>query len=113
MEQPIKIVRGTTKKFNIQMPNDSDGGAFALLAGEKIVFGVKALTDDSPLFTAEATAETDGSFAVKITPGDTADLEPGRYFYDVGLQSGDDFYNVIPLSTFDIVPNVTKQEGTA
>lgn len=33
-----------------------------------------------------------------------------RYCYDVGMQSGDDYYNVIPCSDFIVAHAVTKRE---
>lgn len=106
MAQPIKIVRGTTNTFSIDV-TDADGNPYTLGSGEKLVFGVVELGGTAPLFTREATADDTGGYVVTITPADTAQLRPDRYFYDVGLQSGGNFYNVVEYSPIDIIPNAT------
>ncbi len=38
-------------------------------------------------------------------------MPAGRHVYDVGLQSGSDYYTVIEPSEFELVANVTAKEG--
>lgn len=38
MKQDIEIIRGTTNTFNIEV-KDTDGAAYTLASGEKLVFG--------------------------------------------------------------------------
>jgi hypothetical protein len=109
MAQKIEIVRGTTNTFNIAV-RDADGREYALADGEKIVFGIKRNLDDPEAIVVKtATAGTDGVYAVTIVPSDTADLDPGRYHYDVGLQSGENYFNVIEHNPFIIQANVTRR----
>ena len=50
------------------------------------------------------------SIFLELSPQDTIDLIPGRYYYDVGLQRGDDvFYNIVEQSEFLLIPNVTRR----
>ena len=58
--------------------------------------------------TASYDAET-GEYVFEFTPEDTEDLIPDRYCYDIGLQNGDDFYIVVPMTNFDILPASTQR----
>lgn len=110
MVNKVKIVRGTTNVLNITI-NDETGAVYTLADGEKIVFGVKCDHDDAEftlLKTASFVAD-EGVYAVTLTPEDTADLTCGDYVYDVALQSGGNFFNVIEPSPFIIEPNVTTR----
>lgn len=114
MVQCIDIVRGTTLPMALEV-TDANGTAYTLASGEKILFGVKKkATDEAAVFIKEAAAaDTDGQYTITIDPEDTMDLEPGRYCYDVGLESGGDYYNIIEPSGFNILPNVTKRGDSA
>jgi hypothetical protein len=51
-----------------------------------------------------------GNIFFELSPEDTIGLFPGRYYYDVGLQRGEDvFYNIVEQSEFLLMPNVTKR----
>lgn len=106
--QPIEIIRGTSNTYNIT-PTDADGNPYTLAVGEKLLFGVKQSTaDKEPLFVKVITSGTDGVYPVELEPGDTAELACGRFVYDVGLESGTKFFNIIKPSPFVIQPSVTK-----
>lgn len=111
MKQDIEIVRGTTNSFGILIA-DTDGSIFTLGDDQTLVFAVKKQPkDEERVLVKKITTMVDSSgvYLLELFPADTAELEPGRYVYDVGLQDGsDDFYNVIKTSAFDILPNVTQ-----
>lgn len=103
----LEIVRGTTNTFQIEVV-DVSGTAYNLAANERIIFGVKKNAEDDELIfqqTAEIIGE--GLFTVKIAPEKTECLKCGKYSYDVGLESGEEYFNVIEPSTLVILPNVT------
>lgn len=108
-KQPIEIVRGTTNGFVIAV-TDEDGEAYELQSGEFIRFGVKQQpTDTTYIFTKTITeADSDGNYVFFITPTDTISLTFGSYWYDIGLQSSTDYFNIIPASPFEVTYNVTK-----
>lgn len=109
MVQGIEIVRGTTVPIELEVTVDATGELYTAAAGEKILFGVKKEpTDAVPIFCRlmAATGET-GIYSVTLTPENTKGLAPGRYYYDVGLESGGEFYNIIEPSPFMILPNIT------
>lgn len=109
MEQMIEIIRGTTNTFEITV-TDGNGSAYALGSNEKIVFGIKRSPSDSALLIVKvAQSAGDGRFRVTVTPGDTDGLPFGRYYYDVGLDDGTNFYNIIPASQFFLRENITSR----
>jgi hypothetical protein len=108
MTQTIEIVRGTSNTFPITV-TDADGTPYTLEAGEKLLFGVKKQPSDKDYLVLKTiTATTNGEYVAKLLPNDTSGMEYGRYVYDVGLESGENFYNVIEASPFVVQPNVTK-----
>lgn len=110
MKQKIEIVRGTTNTFQI-LVYDATGKPYNLGSNEKVVFGIKRNPDveEMPLITKTAEIYGDGIFTVKLCPEDTAEMKCGAYFYDVGLDNGTDFFNVIEPSPFKINANVTHR----
>lgn len=108
MKQDIQMIRGTTKVFNISV-TDANGSPYILGSGEFLLFGVKAKPEDSGYVVLKAVSSgSDGVYTVNLAPDDTNNLPYNRYVYDVGLQSGNDYHNIIPTSGFAILPNVTK-----
>lgn len=107
----LSIVRGTTNTFNILI-KDPDGNPYFLGDGEVLRFGIKRSPENQHIdVEKEVTSEAlrNGVYPVKLSPEDTKDLSCCKYCYDVGLQSGDDYYMVIPCSTLEITSNVTKK----
>lgn len=109
MKQPIEIVRGTTNVFQINL-TDANGAPYNLGSNEKIVFGIKKNPEAAELLLVK-TAEIlyEGMYSVKLCPEDTAALHCTKYSYDVGLDTGTDFFNIIEPSPFNIVANVTAR----
>jgi hypothetical protein len=112
MKQPLAIVRGTTKTMTIRVTAE-DGSVYTLGSGEILRFGVKKHPGDTAyLFSKDMSSSSlaDGVYSFIINPGDTENLDFGCYYYDVGLQSGSEYFNVIPCSDFRVEYNVTKRE---
>lgn len=112
MKQPLAIVRGTTKTMTISVTAE-DGSVYTLEEGEILRFGVKKYPGDTAyLFSKDMSSSSlaDGVYTFKIDPADTEDLDFGCYYYDVGLQHGSEYFNVIPCSDFRVEYNVTKRE---
>ena len=107
--QDIEIVRGTTNTFGITL-TDAEGKFFTLESGQVLVFALKKRPKDvERVLVKKVTNRVEGVYYLEITPEDTADLETGKYFYDVGMQQGSDvFYNIIESSVFDIKPNISE-----
>lgn len=116
MKQPLTIIRGTTQVINISV-NNEDGTPYTLTGGEILRFGVKKKPEDSDdllVVKKELTAANldDGVYVLTLLPVDTKALPFGSYYYDVGLQSGNNYYNVIECSEFILAYNITLPEVT-
>ena len=108
MANNITIIRGTSNTFDIPI-TDANNNPYVLQDGEFIIFGLKKKPKDTECVLTKTIEEaTDGAYILKLMPTDTLELECGKYSYDVGIQSGDDFYNVIEPSDFTIQANITK-----
>lgn len=108
MGQGIAIVRGTTNAFGVTV-KDSGGNVVTLDEGQVLVFGIKKNPKDAERLLVKKLSGSDGEYVLELTPADTKDIEPGKYFYDVGLQQGESiFYNVIESSLLEIKPNITE-----
>lgn len=116
MIQPISIVRGTTQMVNIDLV-DAGGNPYSLGADEVLRFGVKRCPEDEEyLLVKELTSEhqsEDGTYVLTLEPADTGRMKFGRYYYDVGMQSGEQYYNVIECSNFHIRYNITAYVRSA
>lgn len=111
--QNIEMVRGTTHMLAIILTYE-DGTLYTLASGEVLRFGVKQTHNSTEyLIEKELTASdlSGDEYVLTLRPEDTESLRCGRYCYDIGLESGADYYNVIPCSDFLLQHNVTSREG--
>ena len=104
-DENIRLVRGDTLSFNIVMYGDIqelDGVYFTVKKDytEEAIFQ-KSLSDG--ISEAE-----EGIYAVRVAPEDTADMEVGRYYYDLQIESGDDVMTVL-RGIFEIVFDITTE----
>ena len=109
--QAIRIVRGTTMSINVTIKDES-GNVITLGEGEVLRFAVKKEANDTtyviPPKDIDSTAQVGDGYVFMLEPSDTATLPFGRYYYDIGLQSGTDYYMVVDCSWFDVASNITK-----
>lgn len=111
--QNFEMVRGTTHAVAITL-TDGSGAVYTLAEGEVLRFGVKQTHNSSDyLIEKELTAADlyEGAYLLTLRPADTASLPCGRYCYDIGLESGADFFNIVPCSDFVLLHNITCKEG--
>lgn len=109
MAQRIEIVRGTTNTFHINIV-DANGAPYNLGSGEKVVFGIKRKPEhEEVIFAKVGEILYEGLYKVVINPEDTENLPSGNYYYDVAIESGEAFFNVIEPSPFNIVANITSR----
>lgn len=108
MEQKIKIVKGTTNVFTVSITN-IDGLPYVPTGSEVLLFGLKQKpTQNEAILTKVIPTNENGDYVLTIVPADTWDLECGTYYYDIGLKIGVDFFNIVQISPFIIIPNVTE-----
>ena len=108
-ENRLEIVRGTTNAFGISVKN-AEGEKLVLESEQSLVFGLKRHEfDQDRVLVKKFSGSTDSGYYLELKPEDTADLQPGQYYYDIGLQQGASvFYNVVELSPFLIKANATR-----
>lgn len=110
MRQDISVVRGTNNVFGLVVTN-ADGSPFKIADNQVLVFGVKKDCNNAKCILLKKILHTveEGTYYLEIVPSDTCELDTGRYFYDVGLQEGENtYFSVIETSVFEIKPNVTE-----
>ena len=107
---PIEIIRGTTNPFGIELIEKESGQHYELEEGQSLIFGVKMNEhDEYPVITKKITRVVDGSYYLELTPNDTKFLEPGHYYYDIGLKISDSaYFNIVEPSPFVIKANITS-----
>jgi hypothetical protein len=108
MSKDINMIRGTSRTFKISV-TDAAGNPYAMKNGEKVIFGVKKQASDEELLICKVVTKcVDGVCEVELDPEDTAELAVGQYRYDVGLESGEDYYIIVEPSNLTIAANITK-----
>lgn len=102
--QNLTIVRGDTFSFGIEIEGlnqDLDSAYFTCKAN---------YTDDINVFQKSLgngiTRSDTGRYVVRIAPEDTAELEPGKYFYDFVIGANGDIFTVL-IGMLDLIHNVT------
>lgn len=110
-QQAITMIRGTSAAFGVAV-TDEGGNAYTLQSGETLRFGIKTTPTDANYIIVKdfSTQDSEGNYVFSLDPADTENLSFGAYWYDIGLQSGGDYWNVIPASAFNLAYNVTSAE---
>lgn len=106
----LSMIRGTTKNIVVSVI-DEKGNAATLNAEDTIVFGVKeeyGMYEYAIRKTAYGSEAVDGQITFTINPIDTIGLDVGRYYYDVGLKSGDKFTMLVSMNVFELTANITS-----
>lgn len=93
----------------------ANGETYQMAEGETLRFGMKRTTGVpvcclQKSVTAEAYSATLGGYVITLRPEDTAELPAGPYFYDVGLQIGEEYFPVVETAHINLTPNVTEKE---
>lgn len=105
----LVIPRGTTFRAVIPLFYD-DGSAYTYTSGDVMRFGVKPCDLSGELLISKTLSyDTDeGGFVLELAPADTAELDIGTYLYDIGLESGSDYFIPIECDEFIIGRAVTQ-----
>ena len=106
----IRLTRGDTARFEVDIINQVDGKPYTLQEGDVLTLTVR-LTPSTAEISAQRVAEP-GTTSIYIRPEDTANLGVGQYVYDIQLTTAaGDIYTVIgpPQGgcNFVLLPEVT------
>lgn len=112
--QNIRLTRGDTAFFAVDIVREmSDGSteAYELAEGDRITFSAKRPGAPGVILQITQT----GDSVIRLRPEDTKHLPPGRYMYDVQLDTAaGEVYTVIgpdgthAVPEFEILPEVTE-----
>lgn len=104
-EQNIALVRGDTLCFNIVMYGE-------IQSLDAVYFTVKKTINGENVFQKSIGDGVDliseGIYAVRVAPEDTAELEIGQYYYDCEIQDGSDRYT-LTRGIFDLLYDITTE----
>lgn len=99
----ISHVRGTT----IQIPVEAvfeDGTEYTFDPTDIVVFAMHKDGSTTRALTKIARPDA-GIVLIEIAALDTINLDPGIYIYEISVQSGTDFFNIIPPSVYELLEN--------
>ena len=102
----IELTRGDTARLTVDLTDDEDQ-EYIMRSTDTLTMTVKTSVKDSePCFQKTST----GNNMIHIKPEDTAELDYGKYVYDVELHTEDgDVYTVIEKSEFKLRDEVTTK----
>ena len=98
----IHLTQGDSAYLNVEITND-DGTPYAIKEGDSLTITVKA-TNGTKIFSKTVQAYE----SIIIQPNDTSDAGVGRYKYDIQLNTENQVYTIIPVSSFFIEEGVTE-----
>ena len=98
----IHLTQGDSAYLNVEITND-DGTPYAIKEGDSLTITVKA-TNGTKIFSKTVQAYE----SIIIEPKDTADVGVGRYKYDIQLDTENQVYTIIPVSSFFIEEGITE-----
>ena len=110
--QTLSIVRGTTMSIIIAI-DQVNGEEYTMANDDTLRFCVKRNASDSDyVINKEITnaSSKDGGYELVLSPEDTENLDVGRYYYDVGLQIGGEYFMIIETSIFNVTQNISARE---
>lgn len=108
MKNDLEILAGTTVALTVSVKN-ATGAPRESEEGERVYFGIKSHLGEEELLLVKEAEPTEkiGEYSVAIAPTDTAEMEQGRYVYDVTLHSGENVYSVVPPSSIYVLRGIT------
>lgn|GEM_PF-1597924 len=109
---PLSVTRGRSMIFSFDASSEDDGEQFVFTTGDILRFGVKKRYLDSKCLIVKTAqiSEPSNTVSFYLSPDDTVNLAIGDYYYDIGLERGTEYYDVIKCSAFTVLPNVTRKE---
>ena len=107
----IQMVRGDSELLNVTVKNyelsDSDSVVLSVRNVGRASMSVSLTAGNTLYFTKTATI-SDGVATIEIDPGDTKDMSPGRYVYDIELTTASgDVHTIVPINYLVIIDEVS------
>ena len=99
----IHLTQGDSAYLNVEITND-DGTPYAIKEGDTLTMTVKA-TNGTKIFSKTVQAYE----SIIIEPQDTINVEVGRYKYDIQLNTENQVYTIISVSSFFVEEGITDE----
>ena len=100
----IHLTQGDSAILNVEITND-DGTPYNIKEGDTLTMTVKS-TNGTKIFSKTGQAYE----SIILEPKDTADVGVGRYKYDIQLNTENQVYTIITVSSFFVEEGVTDNE---
>ena len=98
----IHLTQGDSAILTVEITND-DGTPYAIKEGDSLTITVKA-TNGTKIFSKTVQAYE----SIIIEPQDTIDVGVGRYKYDIQLNTENQVYTIITVSSFFIEEGLSE-----
>ena len=98
----IHLTKGDSAYLNVEITND-DGTPYAIKEGDTLTMTVKA-TNGTKIFSKTVQAYE----SIILEPKDTAEVGVGRYKYDIQLNTENQVYTIISVSSFFIEEGLSE-----
>ena len=111
-QYPLHVTRGRSMIFSFDVSSEDQNTQFVFEVGDILRFGVKKryLDSNCVIIKTEQISAPSNTVSFYLSPEDTINLAVGDYYYDIGVERGDEYYDVIKYSDFFIEPNITRKE---
>ena len=108
----IETVQGDSLVFALEFESYDDDGDIIDLSSA--FFTVRGAFDGEIICQASLNSgiakEEPGVYSVRLSPEQTANLEPGNYYYDLQVGLGDDVFTIV-TGVLQSIPSVTGGES--
>ena len=98
----IHLTKGDSAYLNVEITND-DGTPYAIKEGDSLTMTVKS-TNGTKIFSKTVQAYE----SIIIEPKDTIDVGVGRYKYDIQLNTENQVYTIISVSSFFVEEGLSE-----
>lgn len=101
------IIQGDS--LNIGVVIRENGQPHEYSASETVRFALSESRGSEGAVIEKTLNYSDGQYVLILTPTETGALIPGKqYWFDIGLQSGSDYYRVIECREVRVIPGISK-----
>lgn len=102
----FEIIQGDS--LDLAVTITENGADHPYSAEETVRFALSESKDSEGAILTKTLSYESGQYILSLTPSETGVLIPGKqYWFDVGLQSGNNYYRVIPCREVKIIPGIS------
>lgn len=103
----FEIIQGDS--LNLGVVIRENGQPHEYDANETVRFALSDSRGSEGAVIEKTLSYSGGQYVLNLTPVETGALIPGRqYWFDIGLQSGSDYFRVIECREVRVIPGISK-----